>query len=146
MKLRIIPALFVVALLGSNVKLPEPKDELEGTWAPDAFVYDGSELEPDPRERMVVKEGTVSVFGIKGELEHTMRYKLDPKQKPKTIDLSPTGGLYKGTVRKGIYEIDGKVLQICFPLDQDKEGVRPSSIGSEKGSDYEVQIYSREQK
>src|SRR5689334_3911388 len=39
--------------------------------------------------------------------------KLDPSKSPKTIDVRVTGGLKKGAVMLGIYEIDGDTLKVC---------------------------------
>jgi uncharacterized protein (TIGR03067 family) len=145
MKLRLISALCVVVLLAADKK-EEPKDELEATWVPVSSIRDGVKDEnPPPGLKLVFKNGTVSVF-VNDKTEETMEYKLDPSQKPKTIDLTKTSGAAKGTGAKGIYEIDGDTLRLCVPTMPEKVNNRPTKFASEKDSGYTLLTLKREKK
>jgi uncharacterized protein (TIGR03067 family) len=41
-------------------------------------------------------------------------FTLDPKASPKTIDLTPADGPYKGKTFRGIYQLEGDELKACF--------------------------------
>ena len=51
-------------------------------------------------------------------------FSIDPKKTPKTIDLTFTEGPPKGTVLKGIYELDDSTYKLCVgPPDGDRPRV-----------------------
>jgi uncharacterized protein (TIGR03067 family) len=69
--------------------------------------------------------------------------KLDPSKSPKAIDVTMTGGLNKGAVMLGIYEISGDTLKVCF----DPEGKkRPAEFKSAPGSQTFVAVHKRVKK
>lgn len=41
-------------------------------------------------------------------------FTLDPKASPRTIDLTPSDGKYKGQTFRGIYQLEGDELKACF--------------------------------
>jgi uncharacterized protein (TIGR03067 family) len=68
-----------------------------------------------------------------GKLDGFMAYKMDPTDYPKTIDLTPDRGRAKGKALKGIYELDGNPLKICYVSAATKEpekAERPKAIGA----------------
>ena len=69
--------------------------------------------------------------------------KLDPSKSPKTIDVTMTEGLNKGTVMLGIYEIDGDTLKVCFDAEGKK---RPTEFKSAPGSQTFVNVHKRVKK
>ena len=41
-------------------------------------------------------------------------FDLDPKASPKTIDMTPDDGPFKGKTFRGIYQLEGDELKACF--------------------------------
>lgn len=78
-------------------------------------------------EEMTVREGRNDKDPRK------FRFKLNPKEKPKTIDMTSLNGKYKGSVNPAIYQLDGDTLKICSPNGPDTKQ-RPTELKSEKGS------------
>ena len=58
-------------------------------------------------------------------------FKVDDTAKPKTIDMIPDGGRYKGQTLRGIYEVDGDMLKLCFATSP--ELARPTEFTSKQG-------------
>jgi uncharacterized protein (TIGR03067 family) len=69
---------------------------------------------------------------------------IDVTKKPKTIDIEVADGTHKGTVYKGIYELDGDTLRICFAM-PDRDG-RPTEFKAGKGSVCALSEFKREKK
>jgi uncharacterized protein (TIGR03067 family) len=66
-----------------------------------------------------------------GKLESYMAYTADATGYPKTIDLTPDRGPSKGEVIKGIYELDGNTLRICYASpDTGGKAERPKEFGA----------------
>ena len=66
---------------------------------------------------------------------------LDPSKTPKAIDFRPAGGQYKDKTLRGIYEIDGGMLKICF-AEPDKE--RPAEFNSKAGSGWTLATHKKQ--
>ena len=52
----------------------------------------------------------------KGKDQRKSTYKLDPTQKPKTVDIGMIDGPDKGNTLQGIYEINGDEFKICLAI------------------------------
>jgi uncharacterized protein (TIGR03067 family) len=46
--------------------------------------------------------------------DETVAYKIDPSQKPKTMDLEPENNKLKADLGKAIYELNGDTLKLCL--------------------------------
>jgi uncharacterized protein (TIGR03067 family) len=57
-------------------------------------------------------------------------FTLNPKASPRTIDLTPNDGPFKGKTFRGIYQLEGDELKACFAF-PDKE--RPKTFLTERG-------------
>ena len=77
-------------------------------------------------QRLVTKDELIAI--MKGEQKVIGTYTLNPSEKSKQIDLK-TEGKY---VMKGIYELDGNSLKLCF--NEDPTGARATAFESKKGS------------
>ncbi len=68
------------------------------------------------------------------------RYKLDAAKKPKEIALTMTENGKNETVR-GIYELDGDNLKICFPAAPGGEA--PKEFSGKKASNQMLMVLKR---
>jgi uncharacterized protein (TIGR03067 family) len=51
---------------------------------------------------------------VEGKVAARGTSRIDPAKRPKAIDLTPTEGEHKGQTARGIYEVEGDTLKICF--------------------------------
>ncbi|HEX5271211.1 MAG TPA: sigma-70 family RNA polymerase sigma factor [Gemmataceae bacterium] len=107
------------------------KGDLEGTWKATSFEQDGRVL---PEEKVKEIEATFGGDGyrftsglrVAGALTGT--FTADAEAKPKSFDLVPKAGVFKGQSFKGIYKVDGDTLTLCFvwpTKERPKEFVSP---------------------
>jgi uncharacterized protein (TIGR03067 family) len=91
--------------------------ELQGTWKLKAFEVMGQKVPQLPFAELVITADAYIMKSNRAEDEPSaMRYTLDPKAKPKAINLLPPKGDDSKAVWKGIYTMDGDELKICLPL------------------------------
>lgn len=125
----------------------KPKADAEailGSWKVTAIEYDGKK-NPEGAEFDVLRKFKVTFTKDKQLMELDGRakeytYKLDPKQKPKTLDL-------EGDVSvTGIYELaDGK-LKLCMPNAGKGGGERPKEMAAKAGDGRILLVLEREKK
>jgi uncharacterized protein (TIGR03067 family) len=89
---------------------------MDGTWAVTVHEKDGvktpDELNQKLKMRLVIKEGKYVVSSDDKEVTRGS-IKLDAAKKPREIDATDEG-TSKGTVLKGIYELSGDEMKVCF--------------------------------
>ncbi len=105
--------------------------KIQGTWQ---FVSQEMEGKPRPPEQLA--KLTITFTGDKwsvredGKVVQAGTQKLDPTKKPAQVDAVVTEGEDKGSKMRGIYELKGDTLKVCFDP-QGKE--RPTSFTSKAG-------------
>ena len=111
------------------------KQKLIGTWEVVDWVNNGEPLPQEQVKLMQVQftqdEMFMSLPKATGKREYT--YKIDPTQKPKTIDTTPN--LTKVKVKAntaGIYEFEEETLKLC--LASFGSGLRPKEFESKAGT------------
>jgi uncharacterized protein (TIGR03067 family) len=110
------------------------KQKLLGKWVVESFEYNGNPVERLKDAVREFKDGKYSLTPKAGEgIEGTVQ--LDPTQKPKTIDLD-----VNGRILKGIYELEGDVLKMCYNLSSDQ---RPTEFVSKPDSGLIVVVHKR---
>ena len=67
-------------------------------------------------------------------------YTLNPKDKLKTVDLIPNDGPFKGKTFKGIYQLEGDEMKMCFAF-PGKE--RPTSFTTQPESGLVLEFWRR---
>lgn len=115
-------------------------DKLQGLWKVVSVESDGKKLSEDVVKyiRMTVKGDKIVMKEDNKEEEAT--YKLDPAQKPKTMDLTFKAGDKTETV-KLIYDLNGDDLKLCGG----KAGKdRPKEFASKGGSGLNLIVFKRE--
>jgi uncharacterized protein (TIGR03067 family) len=106
------------------------EDPLLGSWSIESLTING-------KSGPVVKGMSYKFTGDKMTLkgpqgERAQTYKIDPSQKPATIDMTAQEGPAKGKSVQGIFEVKGDELKMCFPAIPD--GPRPKEFASAEGS------------
>ncbi len=114
-----------------EIPLPDvplkPAPELEGEWVMVSCVQSGQALEARYLEfgKRVAKDNETTVT-MAGQVMVKARYTVDRTKKPMTMDYFLAGG----AKQLGIYELDGKMLKVCFAK-AGKE--RPKDFASARG-------------
>jgi uncharacterized protein (TIGR03067 family) len=79
------------------------------------------------------------VFKTEDEMDE-LTYKMNPDEKPKTIDFDNG----KGQTLEAVYSLEGTTLKICGP--HKFGGDRPAKVGTQEGSDAFLLVLKRESK
>jgi RNA polymerase sigma factor (sigma-70 family) len=144
----------------SDKKDEKPKtdeDRLQGTWEFFSMTAGAPTLRKDQLAEAETPWKTITFTGDKMQMVNRKlgepdagkdlvfddRFKLDPSQKPKAIDLvvdDDRPGRQKGETVACVYELDGDLLRLCFPSDP-KE--RPSALESPVGSGNLILTFKR---
>ena len=125
----------------ADVKAPEKdknqiKDhagKLLGTWVIVSGEEDGK---PSPAEKIKGSKMTVDKKSIKltdkdDKQLWVIDYKLDASKKPAAIDMTVAEGPGASKSSKGIYELDGDTLKLCYAL---PGGDRPKDFKTKEGA------------
>jgi uncharacterized protein (TIGR03067 family) len=139
----LLGAFLLLAGLGLPIAFGAPQDDvfskelkaMAGTWRPIAAENNGYKApEESLKETRWIRDADgkwVFQRGDKTVLEWAIK-KIDATKKPKTIDIEVATGQHKGTIYRGIYELDGDTLWICFAMPERAE--RPTEFSAAKGS------------
>lgn len=126
-------ALIAVLLLGAGDATDAKKEaaKFHGTWTADSVIYDGEEHKLKFKIVFKGDEGVVKDNEKVQDEYAKIKFKLDPAAKPKTIDLTVTGGTQTDSAMKGIYEFKDGELRICAKVFGDG---RPKEFEAPDGS------------
>ena len=114
-------------------------DKMVGTWTYVSVEKNGQKADNDN-----IKEGKVKIAKDKLTLEGSggtfvLKYKLDAAKKPVTIDLEMTEGAGQGSTAKGIIDVKGDELKLCYSTSDEA----PKKFESKEGSDHRLVILKR---
>lgn len=118
-------------------------DRFAGAWTVDGVTYDG--VDHKLKFKIVFKgnEGKVEGNDKIADQYGAVRFTIDPKASPKTIDLTISLGSQTDAKMRGIYELKGDELRVCvkvFGTDRPKEFEAPD------GSSAALLVLKREAK
>jgi uncharacterized protein (TIGR03067 family) len=148
--MRALPILLglVLALAVGHKAIAEDKEavkadlaKFQGEWSMVTGVADGQSM-PDnlvATAKRVCKEDETTVT-VGGQLILKAKFKLDPSQKPKTIDYEAIDGPTKGRKHLGIYEVSDDGLKFCFAA---PDGERPTTFESKAGDLRTFSVWKR---
>jgi uncharacterized protein (TIGR03067 family) len=114
-------------------------DKMVGTWTYVSVEKNGQKADNDN-----IKEGKVKIAKDKLTLDSSagtfvFKYKLDTTKKPVTIALEMTEGAGEGSTAKGIIEVKGDELKLCYSTSDEA----PKKFESKEGSDHRLVILKR---
>ncbi len=140
---RSIAALAIVLSLVYCSWSDDAKDanrSLQGTWLPSSAELAGKKLPDEVVKtiKLVLEDDKYTVTVGKGIDRGTC--KLDPKAKPRTLDITGTEGPNKGKKILAIYERTGDTLRVCYDLSG--KG-RPTEFATKAGSQLFLVSYKR---
>src|ERR1700686_5870115 len=143
-----VACLVVVALsLGAGGRTEDQKKELSkfaGTWSLGSCRYDGED-HSKLKFKIVFKgdegkvEGNDKVTNEYGKI----KFKLDAKATPRTIDITVSAGSQTDATMKGIYEFKDDELRICAKVFGTE---RPKEFDAPDGSSTVLIVLKREAK
>lgn len=91
------------------------ENELQGTWKIVEVTEKGEKLEVENME--IVFEGSNLISKRAGKIEDKGIFVVDNSKQPHHIDVKVTESpleVQKGKTMKGIYEVKGNTLRLCF--------------------------------
>lgn len=117
--------------------------KFQGTWRFVSIEAEGAKSEEaDFKDaRLIIKGNTFQMPAGPERVAGT--FKLDPTQKPKTIDVTFADGPEKGKTALGIYELTGDTYKVCIGL-VGKE--RPKEFVSKPGSGHVLETLQRDKR
>ncbi len=119
---------------------------LQGTWSVVECIGDGRALSKKLRDQMTItfKGKKILVGGGVDIFKGSFTFKIDPKKKPKAIDIVALDGPLKGKGVEAIYEVTGDGLKLCLPIREGKN--RPTEFESPEGLGYGLFVLLRVKK
>jgi uncharacterized protein (TIGR03067 family) len=136
MRARGLVLALAAGLLVAAEKTDKGGKSLEGTWLIVSVTQDGKADDKAKDHKVVFEGNKMTVDTEKGQ--HKGTFSLDPKKK--TIDIMPSEGNNKGKTFKGIYELKGNDLKLCFTRPDNE---RPKEFKSEAGSGCVLAVLKR---
>jgi uncharacterized protein (TIGR03067 family) len=145
----VLMALVTSLVLAADMPEGDAKQDrelLQGSWRPVSAETGGKALKAAPdsvtifeNDSFVVKKG--DVVQVKGT------FKIDASRRPRTIDLTVTGGQVegdKGKVARGIYQVDGDTLTWCTAEPGDER--RPTEFATQQGTKHTLITYMKDKR
>ena len=119
-----------------NARAADPDQEkLQGKWNIESFDYNGTAVEVMKQAVREFKGDKYSLTPKSGEAINGEIKAIDSIKKPKTIDLD-----VNGQTLKGIYEVDGDTLRLCYSLNNPE---RPTEFASKPDSGIVLVVHKR---
>jgi uncharacterized protein (TIGR03067 family) len=108
-----------IAWQASGVRAADSSEQdvaaMQGVWKVESVTLDGNEvLAENLKNWHRIVEGSHVAWKDGETTLIELDIKLDPTQKPKTIESTIATGDDKGKVLLGIYELKDNVLRVCF--------------------------------
>ncbi len=134
-----------VADLAKEEAIKKDRAKYQGIWRAVALEVDGKKLPEKEARKITVTNHADGTWIIKVDGKEASKgtSKIDPTQKPKTIDFIRPVGADKGKTFLGIYEINGQTRKLCLAF-PGKD--RPTEFSARPGSGHILVVFQREGK
>jgi uncharacterized protein (TIGR03067 family) len=120
---------------------------LQGTWKIVGKEFMGKKATKEEIEELkgaTVIQGNKKTEWTQGkEIISEATFKLDPKAKPKALDLTYISGPLKEKMDLAIYEVTGDTLRVCYPIEESK---RPTEFAGKADGKTLLLTYQRAKK
>ena len=116
-------------------------EKLQGTWQVVALEVDGTKMADNQlkNSKIVVNGSNFTSISMGGTYKGTI--KLDPANKPRTLDLIYEEGHLKGTKSLAIYDLDGDTWKICLTVSAQD---RPTAFATKVAAGLALETLHRE--
>jgi uncharacterized protein (TIGR03067 family) len=139
----IIAATLLGAVLPKDARIKQDMQQLQSLWRLSSQIRNGKAVPVDENQWMVLEiEADKYELRANGKVIEEGTIRIDPDQKPKTMDLTATSVDNKGKTRAAVYELANKgvTLRICWAeAGTDK---RPKELVSKPESRHELLTYT----
>jgi len=121
----------VLPLLASVTVLAQEKTDvaqLQGKWRVTKMIKRGdvAAVDQDSQTWFTFSAEKRTLLLERDPDRRTFQFKIDATKNPKQIDLTAEDGRFKGQTIPGIYRLNGNVLVMCLPHDDNRE--RPDAF------------------
>jgi uncharacterized protein (TIGR03067 family) len=110
--------------------------KMVGTWNYVSVEKNGQKSDADKEAKVTIAKDKITLEGSAGTF--VLKYKLDTTKMPVTIDMEMTEGA-QGATAKGIIEVKGDELKLCYSTSDEA----PKKFESKEGSDHRLVILKR---
>lgn len=149
MRYPLLPGLVGVCLLVFSHRATMAGDDankpLQGVWVAESMEVDGKPAPAKTVQRMQFTFKGDKLFmrgNFKDDRELECAYKIDTKQSPKHIDITPSD---QKMPILGIYELEGDKLKACLRHASSSKG-RPIAFGSEADSNLVLVVFKKQKR
>jgi uncharacterized protein (TIGR03067 family) len=142
MRWRVLTLVAAGLLVAADAKEDVKKDQgrMQGTWKVESATKGGKQAPPERTKAMTLVIEGDKITVKENSHEEPATFTLKPDQKPPAIDIKPSRGGEKAV--RGIYQLDGDTLKMCWA----REGDRPKEFASKEGSDSILLVLKRQKK
>jgi len=122
--------------------IKKDRERIEGTWRVVALVVDGNKSNDEDVRKITVVNGADGTWSLRSDDNEISRgtSTIDPTEKPKTIEFTPTKGEGTGEQHLGIYRLGKDTRNLCFAPPGTK---RPTKFDSKAGSGHIFVTFER---
>jgi len=103
---------FAGLLLAIATLAAQENESLQGSWTVVAAERNGKPAD-DVKGHIVRFTGKTFEISMNGKIVYKGAFRIDPSQKPATIDFQHTLGKLNGKAWKGIFDVSPNKLKIC---------------------------------
>ena len=142
MKLRVlllVAAGLLVAAEDPKADAKKDKENIQGAWKAVSGEAGGQKLSDERIESIKIVIAADKITVNVADNTRVSTYKIDPAQKPKTIDLTNE----MDQTAPGIYELDGDNLKVCWNQGGSE---RPKKFESKPDTQVRLMVFKREKK
>lgn len=122
--------------------IKKDQQQIQGTWRIIELVVNGNPAKEQDARKLTVINGSDGTWSLRSDSKEISKgiSKVNPSEKPKTIDFTPTVGDTKDKLHLAIYKLSNNSRSLCFaPPGKD----RPTKFRSEPGSGHILVKFER---
>ena len=142
MKLRVlllVAAGIMIAAEDPKADAKKDKENIQSAWKAVSGEAGGQKLSDERIESIKIVIAADKITVNVADNTRVSTYKIDPTQKPKTIDLTNE----MDQTAPGIYELDGDTLKVCWNQGGSE---RPKKFESKPDTQVRLMVFKREKK